>query len=53
MAISDTISPNSRKQSQRVWFSNTTASPAANAAKKPSPPAAVPAAKAASTIPTP
>ena len=41
MAISAVTSPYSKKQSQRDWFSNTTAIPAAKEARKPSPPAAV------------
>ena len=39
--ISDAISPKSRKHSHSDWFNTTTANPAAKAARKPSPTAAV------------
>src|SRR5512132_1222919 len=55
MVISAITWPNSRKQSHSVWLNAVTASPAANAAKNPSPspPAASPMTKAPRTRPMP
>jgi hypothetical protein len=53
MVISAMTWPNSTKQSHSVWLTTVTATPAAKAARNPSPPTASPATKAPRTSPIP